>query len=552
LSLDGSMPPLGFRQFQVIDLSHTRLKPNAEPVQAMVRAIAALHDGAVPVMAPAPAQRGAMIDRRMLIGGGAAAALGGAGLVGWATGLIGGKGVSATSIAVLPFVNLSGDPSQSYFSDGLAAEIRAQLTRNELLQVAAQASSNQFRERKEDAKTIARRLRVAYFLDGNVRRSDTMVKVYAELINGKTGTADWQKSFERPLENVFAVQTEIAADVASALSVEMDPDKDGLKARRALGGTDSVAAFDAYLRGKDLYDAGIDEASDRLALAKFDEAIAEDGNYAAAHAARCRALTVIANLYAAGGERRRLFDMAVAAGRRAVALASDFAEAHSALGFAIANGLLDMRGAREPYDRSYALGRGDADVLSRFAVFRSRFGDYAAANTAILASSALDPLNARTFRSIGDIEYGAGNFAKAITAYQKALEISPKLSTTTASIGYCHYLMGELDKAAAMFAAEAGRERMLTGTAIVAHKQGRVDTARAALAALQAEFGDKSEYQYGQIHAQWGDIPAALAALQRARKKDDSGLVMLFNDPLLKPLRGQAAFNDLLKSVGFV
>jgi tetratricopeptide (TPR) repeat protein len=211
-----------------------------------------------------------------------------------------------------------------------------------------------------------------------------------------------------------------------------------------------------------------------------------------------------------------------------------------------------MKAAQAPYERSYTLGHGDADVLSRYAVFRSRFGDYAAANKAILASSALDPLNARTFRSIGDIEYAAGRYAEAITAYQKALEINPKLSTTAASIGYCQYLLGNLDAAAATFAAETSRERMLIGTAIVAHKQGKTAAAEAALAALKAEFGAKSEYQYGQIYAQWGDSAAALAALSRARAADDSGLVMLASDPLLTPLRGAPAFNSLLKSLGFV
>lgn len=550
VSLDGSEAPLGFRQFQVIDVSKAKIDAAAPAYQAVLRAVATLHDkpfAAARVSLPsAPA-----FSRRVAIGGGVAVLAAG-GTAAWLAGLFGASSVSATSVAVLPFANLSGDPEQVYFSDGLAAEIRSQLARNELLQVAAQASSNMFRERQDDARTISRKLRVAYYLDGNIRRAGELVKVSAELVNGQTGTAEWEESFERPIANIFAVQSEIATRVASALSVEIDPNRTKDTDAKQLGGTKSVIAFDAYLRGKDLYDAGIDEASDRQALAKFEEAIAADGKYAAAHAARSRALSVIANLYASGGERRNLFDAAVAAGRRAVALASDFAEAHSALGFAIAFGQLNMKAARTSYERSFMLGKGDADVLSRYAVFRSRFGDYEAANRAIRQSSALDPLNARTFRSIGDISYGAGRYEEAVAAYEKALSLNPKLGGAHAAIGFTRLMQGKYPEAEKAFALDSSTERQLLGKALVEHQKGNGAGAAQALADMRNEFGDKSHYQYAQIYAQWGDPGLAIAELQKARAKDDSGLVMMFNDPLLAPLRKQPEFSDLLKSVGFV
>ncbi len=489
VSIDGCEAPLGFRQFQVIDISKARTTPQAPAYQAVLRSVAALHDR--PYEAPPAGSFAApTISRRIAIGGGAAVLVAG-GAAAWLTGLIGGSSVSATSVAVLPFANLSGDPEQVYFSDGLAAEIRSQLARNELLQVAAQASSNMFRERADDARTISRKLRVAYYLDGNVRRAGDVVKVSAELINGKTGSAEWEESFERPIANIFAVQSEIAMHVASALSVEIDPDRAKTADAKQLGGTKSVVAFDAYLRGKDLYDAGIDEASDRQALAKFDEAIAADGQYAAAHAARSRALSVIANLYAAGAERRDLFDLAVVAGRRAVALAPEFAEAHSALGFALGFGQLNMKAARPSYEKSYALGRGDADVLSRYAVFRSRFADYAPANQAILQSSALDPLNARTFRSIGDISYGAGRYDEAIAAYEKALSLNSKLGGVQGAIGFAKLMQGKLAEAETAFAADAGRERQLVGVALIQHRKGNSVAAEAALMQMREAFGEK-------------------------------------------------------------
>jgi TolB-like protein/Tfp pilus assembly protein PilF len=550
ISIDGSEAPLGFRQFQVIDVSKAKTTPQAPAYQAVLRAVAALHDR--PFEVPPVAKIAApAISRRVAIGGGVAVlATGGA--AAWLTGLIGGSSVSATSVAVLPFANLSGDPAQVYFSDGLAAEIRSQLARNELLQVAAQASSNMFRERTDDARTISRKLRVAYYLDGNVRRAGDLVKVSAELVNGKTGTAEWEESFERPMANIFAVQSEIASRVASALSVEIDPTRQKDAGAKQLGGTKSVVAFDAYLRGKDLYDAGIDEASDRQALAKFEEAIAADSQYAAAHAARSRALSVIANIYAIGQERRNLYDAAVVAGKRAVALAPDFAEAHSALGFAIAFGQLNMKAARVSYERSYALGSGDADVLSRYAVFRSRFGEFGPANKAILHSSALDPLNARTFRSIGDINYGAGRYDEAIAGYEKALSLNPKLSGANGAIGFARLMQGKLVEAGKAFASEADKERQLIGAALVEHRKGNIAAADEALAELRASSGDRVLYQYAQIYAQRGDLDKAISELQQARAKDDSGLVMMYVDPLLEPLRKRPEFSSLLKSLGFV
>ncbi len=548
LSLDGSEAPLGFRQFQVINFAKGKLRPAAPQVQALLRALAALHDHPYvpPVRAAQP-----HFTRRALIGSGAALAASAGGLAAWQFGLFGG-GPAATSIAVLPFTNLSGDPEQAYFSDGLAAEIRSQLTRNELLQVAAQTSSNVFRERKEDAKTIARKLRVAWFLDGSVRRAGDLVKISVELVAGASGLTKWEESFERPLANIFATQDEIAAKVASALSLEIDPAKRAKPGGKALGGTTSVAAYDAYLRGRDLYDFGANEASDRGALAKFDEAIGIDPNYAAAYAARSRALAVIANLHAGPAERTQLYRKSVAAARRAVELAPDLAEAHSALGFAIMVGELNMKAAQAPYERSLALGQGDADVLSRYAVFRSRFGDGAAAQQAIQQSAALDPLNGRTFRSVGDIALAAGQFDAAIAGYQRALTLNPKLYGARAAIGFVQLLQGKLDEAGQSFASEPNEERRLTGTAILARRQGHAADAQRAFDRMVGLYGEKSHYEYARVLAQWGEADRAIAELQAARRLADSGLVQMRVDPLLQPLRSRPEFAELLKSLGFV
>jgi TolB-like protein len=145
-----------------------------------------------------------------------------AGLIAWRRGFIGGsEHPSSNSVAVLPFENLSGDPDQAYFSDGLSEEVRATLARNVMLLVMAQTSSGKFRDRQDDAKTIAATLGVAFLLEGSVRRAGDVVRIAAELIDGATGAIRWSHSFDRSMRDIFAVQSEIADTVASALAAEV-------------------------------------------------------------------------------------------------------------------------------------------------------------------------------------------------------------------------------------------------------------------------------------------------------------------------------------------
>jgi TolB-like protein/Flp pilus assembly protein TadD len=552
LSIDGSEPPLGFRQFQVIEASQAKVKTGSPEMQKLVRAVAALHDRPSD-FAASNISNAPRISRRTLVIGGGTVAVIGSGLAAWLSGLVGGKSIAATSVAVMPFDNLSGDPKQAYFSDGLAAEVRSELTRNALLQVAAQTSSNNFRDRKDDIKAIAQKLGVAFLLEGSVRRSGDVVRIDTQLINGRTGVAQWSDRFDRSMANIFEVQSEIATAIATELSAQIDGDVANAKPDiRKTGGTKSVAAFDAYLRGKDLFEAGIDEASDRLALAKFDEAIAADGKYAAAHAARSRSMAIIANLHAKGEELQLLYRGAVVSAQRAVELAPEYAEAHSALGFALAFGKMDMRAARQPYETSLRLGGGDADILSRYAIFNSRLKRFDAANKAITRSLALDPLNARTFRTIGAINYAAGNYAGSVDALKRALALNPKLGGANAVIAQAQYMLGEIDAAETSYTAETNGIFGLAGLAIVAHRKGKVAEAQQAFDKLVAEHGSNSLYQQAQVYAQWGDVPKGMQALLDARAAGDSGLIQMYYDPLLNPLRKEPEFSRLLKDIGFV
>ena len=545
LSLDGSAPPLGFRQFQTIDLSHGGLRAGSPEMVQLVEAVAALHAEALPLRKTPRARRG--IGRRaMLASAGGLVALGGAAAV-WRLGLLEGSGAAANSIAVLPFDNMSRDPAQNYFADGLSAEVRAALARNAALRVVGQTSSDVFKPRAEDAKVIARKLGVLYLLDGNVRLAGVRVRVSAELIDGRSGFSRWSQTFDRSLDDIFAVQSEIAAAVTAALTREVSS-APGVK---VAGGTEDVASFDAYLRGRAAFALASGLETDREALARFDEAVDRDPKFAAAHAARSRTLTAIANIQPQGAERRTLYDAAIAAARRAVTLAPELADAQSSLGYALVKGRLDIRGARAPYERSYQLGRGDPEVLGRFALYSANIGRFPQAEAAVAQATGLDPLNARTFWNTGYVLFAARRYAEAIAAMRQALALNPSMASVNGYIGYALVLLGKIDEAERAILLERSGLNRLPGIAIVARRRGQDDRAREALGRLVTEYGDNGLYQQAEVLAQWGDAPGAIQALQKARLAGDSGLTLAGQDPLLDPIRKAPELSRLLHELGF-
>jgi|SRR6478672_2400038 len=541
LSLDGSEPPLGFRQYHVIDVSRSRGKPSAEEVAAILRAVAASTGEPV---ASFPTGQGQVSRRDVVwIGSGLAAAIAaGAGVLAWRGGLLGGKAAD-DSIVVLPFRNLGGDPAQAYLSDGLTEAVRAALARNAALKVVAGTSSNAAQEDAEDATAIARKLGVAYLLEGSVQRSNDIVRISTNLTDGDTGFSRWSNTVDRALTDIFAVQTEIARTVARALSVQMATDEP------APGGTTSVPAYEAYLQGRALFNAALDEASDRQALTDYERAIAVDPNFALAHAGRSRSLAAIAAEYAKAEELPGLYAAAIAAAQRAIELAPDLAEGHLALGYALFTGRLDVAGARPAYERAYALGRGDADIVLLYALYCSRSGRREDARVAIQRALALDPLNPRTFRAAGSIDYAARRYRPAIAVLEKALALNPEISNAHGLIGNCLYFLGRPREARSAYAAEPHDLFHLSGLAIADHRLGNTAAARRSMARLVSELGDSALYQQAEVLAQWGETDAAMAALHRAREVGDSGLIYLTTDPMLDPLRRRPDFVKLLQDM---
>jgi len=451
------------------------------------------------------------------------------------------------SIAVLPFVNLSGDKEQEYFSDGLTEELLNSLAAIEGLQVAARTSSFSFKEHP-DVVTVAHKLNVASVLEGSVRRSEHTIRVTAQLINTATGFYLWSKTYDRDLGDVLKLQTEIATAVADALKVTLLAD---IAQKIELGGTQSPAAFDAYLRGLKLSFSMAEEKDLPIAIADYTEAVRLDPNYALAFATRSAAYSLYAGFGATGATVRESFDRARADARQALALAPDLAQAHLAMAFAWHLGSLDFTQANDEYERAVELAPGDARVLRSSALFAADMGRFDAAIAASRRAVVLDPLNEASHAALADTLYRARRYLEAVAAFAKAISLAPDLKSNYGQRGLAYYGLRDLQSARASCETTPDFWYSHWCLAVVYEKLGRHADAEAELAKLRAAQGDTAAYQYSTIYAQWGDRGKALEWLDTALRLRDPGLKDVKTDPLLDPLREEPHFKAIERELKF-
>lgn len=465
-------------------------------------------------------------------------------------------GVTATpfnppphAIAVLPFVNMSGDKEQEYFSDGLTEELLNSLARINELQVAARTSVFSFKGKDTDIGTIARKLNVASILEGSVRRSGRMVRVTVQLNNAVTGFHLWSGSYDRSLGDVLKLESEIANAVVTALKVKLLGE---VTAKVELGGTRDPNAFDAYLRGSKAFLSRSEARDIPLAIAAYSEAIRIDGRYALALAYRSFALTTYASGQATAAEAHKDFEQAAADARRAIALAPELAEAHLALGYALESGLFDFTQAHAAFDRATALAPGNVQVLLVTSEFATWMGHTDTAIAAARRAIVLDPLDRRSHSMLGRALYAARRYREAAEAHSEAIRVNPDYKSAYGERGLALYGLGDLESA--RVSCEAKRDDSIGQQclAVVYDRLGRHADAEAELTKMKATDGDASAYEYAGIYAQWGDRPKAIESLDTAMRLRDPGLVLLKTDPLMDPLREQARFHAIETALKFL
>jgi len=268
------------------------------------------------------------------------------------------------SIAVLPFVNMSGDPKQDYFSDGLSEELLNSLAAVRDLRVAARTSSFFFKGKDVDLSDVARKLNVGAVLEGSVRKAGDQVRITAQLINAVTGYHLWSQTYDRDLKDILKLQTEIATAVTKALEATLLADA---AATIELGGTKNPQAFDAYLHAKSLGAGGLGRPALLDAIASVDGAIRLDPGFAKAYVYKALLENGLAEYYGVGDEIREHFQLARTAAERALQLAPDLGEAHSAMARVLSDGFYDYHGSLAEHERALALSPNDSGVLLRAA-----------------------------------------------------------------------------------------------------------------------------------------------------------------------------------------
>jgi TolB-like protein len=459
------------------------------------------------------------------------------------------------SIAVLPFVNMSGDKEQDYFSDGLSEELLNSLARINELQVAARTSSFYFKGEHADLATIAHKLNVASVLEGSVRRSGHTIRITAQLNNAVTGYHLWSQTYDRDLGDVLKLQTDIANAVANALRVTLLGD---VAAKIEAGGTRNPAAFDAYLRATNAYRrfgpanlaaGGLNEEGLQSATAAYTEAIHADPDYALAYAGRSLAFADFARALVTGSDVRDYFNKAQLDAYKAIALTPDLADGHLALANFFA-GSLELTGALQEYERALALAPGDARVLREYGAFAVLIGRTEAGLAAAHRLLVLDPLNSMNHFGLGVSLTFARRYGEAIQAFRDAKALGQDDVSVNMWLGIAYYFSGDFQSARAT-CVRAGEVNGPWCLAMIYDKLGRHTEAETMLAKVRTIAGDRLAEGYADIYAQWGDTARALDWLETAMRNRDPYLAYTKVNPFFDPLRKESRYQAIERALKF-
>jgi TolB-like protein/DNA-binding winged helix-turn-helix (wHTH) protein/Tfp pilus assembly protein PilF len=454
-------------------------------------------------------------------------------------------GVSApglSSIAVLPFADLSPGQDQQYFIYGLTEDLINHLARVPDLKVVGRSSSFQFKDKNEDLRTVGRTLGVATVLDGSVSREGDRVRIRAELVKTKDGFQLWSETYDRQINDIFAVQDEIARAATAALQIKLSNANPAAREQ-----VTNAQAYEAYLRAQYFTTRGRDKADLDNALTYAEMAIKLDANYASAWALRSYVLDTMGDVGLI--EPETAFRRAREDAERAIELDSNGASGYLALAWVQINRDWNWEGAELSLKKAAELQPGSASIL-RFRSFLAHSqGRLKEAIGLHEQAITLDPLFASSHSYLAFLLYSAGQYEKALASAQKALELNPQKTYDHFTQGEVLLAQGRLEESLAEMKQEPGPYWSLTGEALVYHALGREQDSSAALTQLINQYQQSMAYQIAEIYAYRGDSDLALQWLNRAYQQRDSGMRSLKIDPLLKSLRKDPRYSDLLRKI---
>ncbi|MGZ6124230.1 MAG: tetratricopeptide repeat protein, partial [Myxococcales bacterium] len=406
------------------------------------------------------------------------------------------SGEGNASIAVLPFVNLSSDKEQEYFSDGIAEEILNGLAQVEGLRVIGRTSSFSLKGKNEDLRSIGEKLNAAHLLEGSVRKSGARVRITAQLVEAAGGSHLWSQEFDREVTDVFAVQDEIARAVVAALRPRLFPAQLGAREKQRTANTE---AHDQYLLGRHFLARGSPEGYG-LAVRSLERTVALDSEYAPAWAALASALFWAADQDPARNDPSQVWPKAQAAAERAIALAPDLAEGYTARGLVRTNVLKDWSGARTDLERALSISPDRADILGQYAWLLGALGRVPEAIAALRKGTALDPLAANSWTVLSSLYIGTGRLDLAEAAARRALDVAPEHARAARNLGFALLLAGRHEEARAAFLRSSSVFFRMMGEALVEHELGhRAEAQRIVDRMLAAPIALQGSYQIAQV-----------------------------------------------------
>jgi TolB-like protein/class 3 adenylate cyclase len=459
------------------------------------------------------------------------------------------------SIAVLPFINMSGDEENEYFAEGLAEELLNVLSKIRGLRVASRTSAFSFKGTKVDIPTVAQKLNVATILEGSVRKAGRRVRITAQLVEVATDSHLWSGTYDRELEDIFAVQDDIAQSVVKELRAALLEDRRDLPASTAVkaevqaaakGRGENAEAYRLYLQGRTLVSRRT-QASVSTGIEYLRQAVSLDPVHALAWAALSASEAI-----AAGSGGWTPFDLgygrAREAAERALALEPDLAEGHAALAGVYSGYDWDWSAADASMRRALELAPGSVDVVLSAAGLTGNLGRLEEAIALCQQAIALDPLNARGHRFLGMYSLFAGKLEEAEAALKDAVELNPLGGMTYRSLGQVYLAQGRSTEALAAFKEESHEGFRLLGLAAAYHALGQNAHSSAALEQL-AEL-PMHAFLNAQANAYCGDVDQAFEWLERAYMQRNAGLSQMKVEPFLQNLHGDPRWPLVLKKMG--
>jgi serine/threonine-protein kinase len=446
--------------------------------------------------------------------------------------------INEKSIAVLPFLDLSENKDQGYFSDGLSEELITSLAQIQDLQVIARTSSFHFRGTQVAIAEIGSTLGVAHVLEGSVRRAGNTVRVTAQLIRADSGLPLWSQTYERDVKDIFQVQDEIAAAVVAGLKLRLLP-APGTDPHRS----DIPEAYNQYLLARQFGRRGNLEDIQRAAAA-YRQAIALDPGFAGAYAGLSFSETAIAN----STQDAAMFSQAREAAERALSLSPQFVDAYRARALYRLE-TLDFAGARADSEQAVAIAPGNSAVQSLYAVQIAAFGRISQAITAMRKAIDLDPLNGYAWANLGLFFTVNRDYASARRALERALAISPSDDAFHFALGQLDMLQGRLADGLAEFQKQRGEGSRWMGSAMIEHANAHESQSQSALKELIAKHANDMAYQVADVYAWRGEPDKAFEWLDRSYTQSDSGLNGIAYDPLLAGLKSDPRYGALLKKL---